>query len=442
VIDRPETRYVAVGDADVAYQVIGEGRADLLLCYGLGSHVDANWELPTFREFIERLAASFRVIIFDRRGTGASDGVPRHAVPTIEDWTDDIAAVLDASESQQATLYALVETGPIAIVYAAMHPERVKALILVNTSARVRQADDYPMGTPAADIDEFVDLIARRWGTTRFARLLHPNSSLEYIEAATRVMRASATPRIAAAQLRSIYDHHDVRSVLPLVRVPTLVLQVTDDTFHPIEPGRYLAEHIEGAKFVELAGRDSAVVLERFVVDEIAEFLTGERPPIKVDRVLTTVLFTDIVESTQRLAEVGDRSWREQLDRHDLLVRDELRRFHGRAVGTAGDSFFVSFDGPARAIQCAQAIVVKAAALGIGVRAGVHTGECELRGDDLGGIAVHIGARVAALATTGQVLTTSTVKELIVGSDIVLADRGVHDLKGVPNPCHLYEVIQ
>jgi class 3 adenylate cyclase len=390
-------------------------------------------------KYIERLACFFRVIIFDRRGTGASDGVPRNAVPTMEDWTDDIAAVLDATNSERASLLGRHDTGPITIIYAAMHPERVRALALTNASARGIRADDYPAGVPEHVVDRNVSDIARLWGTTEYATLMNPHATPEYLEASARVLRASTTPRTAAAQYRANL-RHDVRDVLPLVRVPTLLLYSTDRP-HSIAHGRYLAEHIEGAKLLEVPGPDQTSMLTAAVVDEIAAFLTGERPTPPVDRILTTVLFTDIVESTARLVAVGDRDWRQQLDAHDAAVRAQLDHFHGREIRTQGDSFFATFDGPARAIHCAHAIIREAAALGIDVRAGVHTGECEVRGDNLGGIAVHIASRVSGLAGGGQVLTTRTVKDLVEGSDISFADHGMHELKGIPDPWHLYEVL-
>jgi class 3 adenylate cyclase/alpha-beta hydrolase superfamily lysophospholipase len=438
VSTRPETQYVEVGDADVAYQVIGDGPADLLVCFGLGSDVDANWDVPSFSRFIDLLASSFRVIVFDRRGTGASDGVPRNAVPTIEDWTDDIGAVLDATGSRRANIYALIDTGPIAIVYGAMHPERVNALVLLNSYARVARADDYPIGVAAQDITNFLGMVAQGWGTARFSRLMHPGASAEHVEAAARVLRASATPRTATAQYESVF-RQDVRYALSLVQVPTLVLQATDDPFHPAELGRYLAEHIEGATLIEFSNQDLPSDVDSVNVDAIIEFLTGERPVSPADRVLTTVLFTDIVGSTEQLTGMGDRNWRDLLDRHDAAVRAQLGRFNGREISTTGDGFFATFDGPARAIRCAQVIIDAADALGIRVRAGVHTGECDVRGDDLGGIAVVIGARVAALASAGQILTTGTVRDLVAGSDIAFTDQGLHDLKGIPEPWHLYE---
>jgi class 3 adenylate cyclase/pimeloyl-ACP methyl ester carboxylesterase len=439
-MDRPKTRYVAVGDADVAYQVLGDGSLDLLFCYGLGSHIEFNWQVPVVAEFLDRLASLFRLIIFDRRGTGASDGVPRTAVPTLEDWTEDIAAVLDATGSQRTAILATIDTGPIAILYAAMHPERVSALVLLNTFARFIEADDYPIGASPEALDAFVEMVAAAWGTPEFLALANPSADSEFLHLTSQVLRASATPRTAAAQYNNVL-RNDVREVLPLVQVPTLVLHVKEQPASPVDLGRYLAEHIDGATFVELPGGDlSFTPANHVVVDEVVEFLTGERPVIEVERILSTVLFTDIVASTERAASLGDRRWRSLLDAHDRAVREQLRRFRGREINTTGDGFVASFDGPARAIRCAQAIIEVAGKLGVELRAGLHTGECEVRGDDLGGLAVHIAARVGALAAPGEVLVSGTVKDLVVGSGIEFAERGENALKGVPGSWKLFAV--
>jgi class 3 adenylate cyclase/pimeloyl-ACP methyl ester carboxylesterase len=436
----PQTRYVTVGDADVAYQVLGTGPHDLLMCYGLGSHVEFNTLVPSIAAFFDRLSSLFRLIVFDRRGTGASDGLPRNSVPTLEEWTEDMAAVLDAAGSERAALFASLDTGPIAILYTAMHPERISALILFNTFARYLHADDYPIGASEDGADLLMAIMGEGWGTPELLALANPSADSEFLQLTARVTRASATPRTAAAQWRFML-RHDVRHVLPLVQTPTLVLSGQEVGVVPIALGRYLADHIHGAKFVELPGGDlSWTPANHVVVDEIAEFLLGERPPVDVDRVLATVLFTDIVQSTERAASLGDRRWRSQLDAHDRAVRDQLRRFRGREINTTGDGFVASFDGPARAIRCAHAIVEAAGRLGIEVRAGLHTGECEVRGDDLGGLAVHIAARVAAQGATREVLVSGTVKDLVVGSGIEFADRGKHPLKGVPEEWPLFAV--
>jgi class 3 adenylate cyclase len=438
VSGRPETRYVAVGDADVAYQVLGDGLVDLLFCYGLGSHIEYNLQVPTIERFFQRLASFCRLITFDRRGTGASDGVPRNSVPTLEEWTEDMAAVLNAAESRRTAILATIDTGPIAILFAAMHPERVSALVLLNTAARFMVADDYPIGRSPEEVEMLVEMVAAAWGTPEFVSLANPSADSEFLHLTAQLLRASATPRTAAAQYNNVL-RNDVRQALPLIQVPTLVLNVADQPFAPVAYGRYLAEHIDGATFVELPGGDLSFTAANLVIaDELAEFLTGERPMIEVDRILTTVLFTDIVGSTERAAALGDQQWRSLLDAHDRTVRDELRRFRGREINTTGDGFVASFDGPARAIRCAQAIIEGARRLGIELRTGLHTGECEVRGDDLGGLAVHIAARVASLATSGEVLVSGTVKDLVVGSGIEFDDRGEYSLKGVPGQWKLF----
>jgi class 3 adenylate cyclase len=436
--DRPDTRYVAVGDGDVAYQIIGDGPVDLLFCYGLGSHIEFNWQVPTVAAFLNRLASFSRLITFDRRGTGASDGVPRNAAPTLEEWTEDMAAVLDAAASDRAAIFATLDTGPIAILYAAMHPERVNALILLNTGARFLYAEDYPIGIVPEAIDAAVQMVAAGWGTVEFLSMANPSGDQEFLKLTAQVLRASATPRTAAAQYNNAL-RNDVRQALPLVRVPTLVLTVTNQPLSPVEQSRYLADHIDGARLVELDSADlSFTPANSVIADEIAEFLTGERPAIEVERVLTTVLFTDIVESTQRAAALGDQRWRTLLDAHDRMVREHLRRFRGQEIKTTGDGFVASFDGPARAIRCARAVIDAAESLGLQLRAGLHTGECEIRGDDLGGLAVHIAARVAALAGAREVLVSGTVKDLVVGSGVEFGERGEHSLKGVPGTWKLF----
>jgi pimeloyl-ACP methyl ester carboxylesterase len=329
-VNRAETRYVAVGDADVAYQIVGDGPLDLLFCYGLGSHIEFNWQVPVIAEFLDRLASLFRLIIFDRRGTGASDGVPRNAVPTLEDWTEDIAAVLDATGSQRTAILATVDTGPMAILYAAMHPERVSALVLLNTAARFIEADDYPIGATPEALHAFVEMVAATWGTPEFLALANPSADSEFLHLTSQVLRASATPRTAAAQYNNVL-RNDVREVLPLVQVPTLVLQVTEQPASPVELGRYLAEHVDGATFVELPGGDlSFTPANHVVVDEVAEFLTGERPVIEVERILATVLFTDIVGSTERAVSMGDRRWR-------VLLEPMTARFANNSGGFGGE---------------------------------------------------------------------------------------------------------
>jgi class 3 adenylate cyclase/alpha-beta hydrolase superfamily lysophospholipase len=444
-MSRPDTRYVAVGDADVAYQVLGEGPSDLLFFNGLGNHVEMAWENPDIADFLNRLASLRRLILLDRRGTGASDGVPRNAIPTWEEWTEDIESVLNEVGSERSSILATVDSGPIAILYAAAHPERIDSLVLCNTSARYLIADDYPIGFTPEALAFVVEFVRTQWGTPEFLSIAG-SASPEDADAARRdalgpLFRASVTPRTAAAQYDYLLRNLDVRPVLPLIRVPTLVLSADNPSFLPIAMGRYVAEHIEGSKFVALPGQDMLIFGQRnLVFDEVAEFLTGTRPPTDIDRVLVSVLFTDIVGSTERAAALGDQRWRSLLDRHDQIVREQLRIFRGREINTTGDGFVASFDGPARAIRCGQAIITATRAYGMDLRLGLHTGECEVRGDDLGGLAVHIAARLGSLAAPGEVLVSSTVKDLVVGSGIEFQDRGDHDLKGVPGNGRLFRV--
>lgn len=437
------TRYVTVDGADVAYQVIGDCDLDLVYLYGLGSNVELLRMTPGMDEFLRSLSMFCRVIVFDRRGSGASDGVPHHHVPTVEQWTEDIHAVLDATGARSSAIIAALDAGPIAMLFAALHPERVRALVLLNTTARYLTADEYPWGATPAEVDAFVDVIRATWGTPEFSRIVSPGEVDDpgFVEEAARWARLAATPRAAAAQYGYLLREVDVREVLPLIQAPTRVLHVRDSRIVPIEHGRYLAEHIPHARLVQLPGGDLSMTPNLAVVsDELAEFLTGERPPVDIDRVLTTVVFTDIVGSTERAVALGDSRWRALLDSHDSRVRAELRRFSGREIKTTGDGFVASFDGPARAIRCAQAVITSLDEIGLDVRVGLHTGECELRGDDLGGVGVHIASRVGALANAGEILVSRTVGDLVAGSGIEFTDRGDHALKGVPGSWKLLAV--
>jgi pimeloyl-ACP methyl ester carboxylesterase len=440
-IQSSDTGYVAVGDADVAYRVIGDGPLDLLYFYGLGSHIDLFWDTPSMAGYLHDLASFSRLILFDRRGTGASDGVPRDAIPTWEDWTEDVRAVLDAVGSERAAILAVVDAGPVATLFAATHPERVSSLVLLNTSARYLLADDYPIGVPPDVVETFEDMVRMRWGTPGFARAAAPSlaNDPEALDLLAKRIRAAATPRTAAAQYNYILRSLDVSQALPLIQAPTLVLHARDNLLVPIEHGRYLAEHINGASFVELPGGDVVVTQDsRIIADEVAEFLTGARPTVDVHRLLTTILFTDIVGSTERAASLGDHQWRTLLDAHDRSVRKELNRLCGKEIKHTGDGFVASFDGPARAIRCAQAIREATEPLGLDLRMGLHTGECDVRGNDLAGLAMHIAARVGAIARSGEILVSRTVKDLVAGSGLALRERGEHELKGVPGSWTLF----
>jgi class 3 adenylate cyclase len=430
----PETRFASVGDADVAYQVFGDGPIDFVYFFGLGSHVELGWETPVDAEFFRRLGTVGRVAMFDRRGTGASDGVLRSGLPTWEDWTQDLHAVLDAVGWGSASILAELDSGPIAILFAATHPEQVNRLVLSNTTARYRVADDYPIGVPDEDADATLDIVRSLWGTTELVRLTAPDRKVDEasLRSFARAMRASATPRTAEAQYRYAMSV-DVRDLLPLIQAPTLVIHNNDNPFVPVEHGAYLAEHIAGAKLVTIDGSGAAgtPVVDAFI-DAVSEFLTGHRTNVEADRVLATVMITDIVQSTETATRMGDSRWRRVLDVHDQLVREQLPRYGGREVNTTGDGFVAAFDGPARAVRCGRALIHALDQRGIQVRVGVHTGECELRGDDLAGLTVHIAARVAALAGPSQLLVTSTVRDLVLGSGIDFGETSDHNLRGVP----------
>jgi class 3 adenylate cyclase/alpha-beta hydrolase superfamily lysophospholipase len=439
---RPQTRYVDVGGAEVAYQVVGQGPPDVVYVSGFG-HIDLRWEDPVWAAFLERLASFSRLILFDRRGTGVSEAIPEDAMPTWEEWADDVRAVLDAARSERAVVLAENDGGPTGLLFTAMQPERVSALILTNTTARRLRADDYPIGVAPEAVDDLVERWTAAWGTPEVVPLAYPSRAddPEFRQLIAKASRTMATPKNAAAQIRSFVESLDAREALPLIRVPTLVLHAQDNLVYSMEEVRYLADHIDGAKFMEVPGGDLFVAFLPPAMEEIVEFLTGERPPVEVDRILTTLLFTDIVSSTERAASLGDQAWRSLLDAHDRTVRDRLRRFRGKEINTTGDGFLASFDGPARAIRCALAISESTKQLGIDLHLGLHTGECEVRGDDLGGLTVHIAARIGALAEPGEVLVSGTVKDLVAGSRIDFVDRGRHQLKGVPGSWRLYRAV-
>ena len=378
-----------------------------------------------------------RLIFFDQPGTGASDPVTPGALPTLEQWADSITAVLDDLGSREAVLLAIAGAFATAALFAATHPSRTTALVVLEGYAD-------PVGTHRGlDPRGSIAAMVAMWGTGEFQHVINPDMPWNEEIRATwaRMERLAASPRTVALMLPLVAEM-DVRAVLPTVRVPTLVVHHADDPFIPPAMGKYVADHIPGAKYVELPGRNMYHFVEpwRESFQEIAEFLTGHQAEVADDRVLATVLFTDIVDSTRRAAEMGDRDWHALLDAHDAVVRSQLARFRGREVNTSGDGFLAMFDGPQRAIRCAMAIRDAVQALGIEVRAGLHTGECEVRGDDIGGIAVHIGARVSALAGPNDVLVSSTLRDLVIGSGLEFEDRGAHQLKGVPGEWHLFAV--
>jgi pimeloyl-ACP methyl ester carboxylesterase len=435
---QPETRYARSGDVYIAYQVVGDGPIDLVVVPGFISHVEEWREEPLCARFFERLASFSRLILFDKRGTGLSDRVAE--MPTLEQRMDDVRAVLAAAGSERAAVLGMSEGGAMSALFAATYPDRTAALVLYGTFAEFRS------WVPTAEhLEHFLHAIAETWGTGQSLPYFVPSlaDDQRFRSWWARYERRGASPG-AAMDLMRMNSEIDVRHVLPTIRVPTLVLHRTGDVTVDVEAGRYQAAHIPGAKYVELAGIDHLPFAgdSEAVLQEIQEFLTGARPVPELDRVLATVLFTDIVGSTELAARLGDRRWRDLLDAHHAAVRGELRRYRGREVKTAGDGFLATFDGPARAIRCADAIRAAVHTLGIEIRAGLHTGEIELMGDDVGGIAVHLGARVAAEAGSGEVLVSSTVRDLVAGSGIEFDDRGTHVLKGVPGEWRLFAATQ
>jgi class 3 adenylate cyclase/alpha-beta hydrolase superfamily lysophospholipase len=441
---QPEIGYAKSGDVHVAYRVLGEGPMDLVIVPGFVSHLEIMWENPGIRRFGERLGRIARVIVFDKRGTGMSD--PVEGVPTLEDRMDDVRAVMDAAGCERAALMGFSEGAPMSILFAATYPERTIALALCGGMARSTWAPDYPWASPReALLESAAEFMAPYWGTGENAEIFAPSIAGDpgVREWWGRLQRISVSPAMMF-KLVDMFLDIDVRDVLPLVQAPTLVLHRHGDRVVNVGAGRWLAEHIKGARFVELPGIDHVAWSGDVdaIVGEVEEFLTGTRGPSpeERERVLATVMFTDLVASTERAAALGDRRWRDLLESYYRVVRRQLERFRGREVKTIGDGFLACFDGPARAIRSAEQIVSEVRDVGLEVRAGLHTGECELIGDDVGGIAVHIGARVASLAAPGHVLVSSTVKDLVAGSGIEFADAGSHILKGVPGEWRLFTV--
>jgi class 3 adenylate cyclase len=439
----PETRYAKSEDGYIAYQVFGRGNFDLLFIGNWASNVEVMWEHPSMARYLNRLGQFARVICFDKRGAGLSDPVALGALPTLEHWMDDARIVLDTAGSEKAALVGDAEGGPMAMMFAATYPQRIRALALVNTFARMLRAADYPIGMPEEAAERFLQIWERSWGTGIVLELSAPSVAADpqMQRWAGRYMRLSAPPAASTRFYRWVLQV-DVRSVLSSIQVPTLIVHRAENQHYRAPMGRYLVEHIPGAKYVELPGADwyPPFVNAEPVLDEIEEFLTGARPAPTQDRILATVLFTDIVGSTDLAARLGDQRWLDLRAAHDGLVRTHLDRYRGRDVATTGDGFLATFDGPARAVRCASEIASAVRSLGIEIRAGLHSGEVEIQDGEVAGIGVHIAARVMALADKGQVLVSGTVKDLVVGSPIRFADFGYHQLRGIPGEWRLFEV--
>jgi pimeloyl-ACP methyl ester carboxylesterase len=439
----PEIRYARSGDVQIAYQVLGEGDIDLVFVMGWLTNLETHWEEPGYRRFIQRLAGFTRLILFDKRGMGLSD---RTTVGTLEERMDDVRAVMDAVGSERAALMGVSEGAPLSMVFAATHPERTAALIFAGGEVKEIREDDWPWGqSTREEYDQMLEGVLTgeiRWGQPSrvwfYPSKQHDPALVAWLG---RLERAAAAPAAAAAFMR-LGSELDVRNVAPSIHVPTLVLHSPREPVVPFAQGRWLAEQIPNARLVELAGQDHVPwgdVADQ-VVAETREFLTGFREAPEPEKVLATILFTDIVGSTDRARQLGDSEWRALLEGHHSAVRSVLAQYRGREIDTAGDGFFAAFDGPARGIRCAVAIRDALERLDIPVRSGLHTGEAEVVGDSLAGIAVHIGARVAAVAGAGEVLVSSTVRDLVAGSGIEFEDRGLHELKGLDEPRRLYAV--
>lgn len=440
----PETRYAKSGDVHIAYQVVGDGPLDLVAVAGWISNVEAMWDEPLVARFHQRLASFSRLILFDKRGTGLSDRVSPNRLPTLEVRMDDVRAVMDAVGSPQAALLGWSEGGPMSLLFTATYPERTRALILYGTYPRRLWSEEFPWAPRPDDRQRFYDRIEREWGGEVDLSDMAPSAARDPAIRSwwASFLRRSASPRDALALAR-MNTEIDVTGVLSSIRVPTLVIHRTGDRDAQVDGARWMAERIPGARFVELLGEDHLPWIgdPDGLLDAIEEFLTGAPPVSGTDRVLATVLVTDIVGSTGVVQEIGDRAWQHLLERHHALVRRELSRFRGTEIDTAGDGFLATFDGPARAVRCAAAIRDGLEALGITIRAGLHTGEVELRGVKIAGIAVHIAARVGGLAAGRQILATSTVRDLVAGSGLQFEERGVHVLKDIPEPWRVYEVV-
>ena len=442
----PQTQYAKKGDAHIAYQIVGEGNPlDIVLVSTWFSHVEARWDLPGYAHYLSRLASFSRLISFDKYGIGLSDPIPSKELPPLEDWMDDVSAVMDAVGLERAAIVGAGEASPMAELFAATYPERTSALVLLNPTARISAAPGYEIGAPPEVQERLVSLVDQTWGRGDLIAALNPTLAGDSaaMEAWGRFFRLSASPATAAAVIRMLVEL-DVRDVLPSINVPTLIVHRQDNPIVTVDQGRYVAERIDGAKFVVVPGADYGLAVGDVdaVIDEVEEFLTGSRPAHPTDRVLATVLFTDIVDSTPRAVELGDARWRQVLEQHDALARGEVARFGGTIADFTGDGLVASFEGPARAVHCAFALRERLQTLGLEMRAGLHTGEIERRGEGIAGIGVHIAARVVGLAGAHEVLVSRTVRDLVTGSGLRFVERGTHALKGVPEEWEILEAVE
>jgi class 3 adenylate cyclase len=428
----PRTRYARSGEVNIAYQVVGDRPIDLVYVPGWVSHVELAWDLPDLARGFERLASFARLILFDKRGTGMSDPVPANGLPPLEQRMDDVRAVMDAVGSERAAIFGASEGGNMSMLFAATYPERTSALCTFGSTAMRLRADDYPWAPTREQRMEAIAQVERQWTTGLDWEDVAPSLDKADLSELSQYYRRCASPGAAVALMR-MNSYVDIREVLPSIRVPTIVMHRSDDRDANVAEGRFIASRIPGARFVEFPGADHSWWTQdpNAILDEIEALITGVRPAPEPNRILATVLFTDLVGSTERLRQRGDQGWTAVLRRHHAAVRRALEYYRGREIDSAGDGFFAIFDGPARAIRCALAIRDDAHQLGLEVRAGLHTGECELLADKVAGIAVHTGARVAGLASGGEVIVSATVRDLVSGSGIAFASRGEHELKGI-----------
>jgi pimeloyl-ACP methyl ester carboxylesterase len=438
-MDRPEPRYAKNGNVHIAYQIVGNGPVDLVYTPGIWSNLDVMWEWPAWARYLDRLSSFSRLILFDMRGVGLSDRGTEP--PVLELQMDDVRAVMDAANSDEAAVFGGARGAAMTMLFAATYPERTRALILYAPFAKSVRAADWPYGRTDVEQQEFFDRFTNEMGTAENLDLQGPSHDPAFKRWWARFERLGASPG-TWRELAEIMGRIDVRAVLAHIQAPTLVLHRTGDRISDVGQGRAVAEMIPGARFVQLEGEDHIPILgdPDAIVDEIEEFLTGARRAPEHDRMLATILFTDIVGSTKRAVELGDQRWLDLLVQHHGVVRNQLDRFRGKEIDTAGDGFLAIFDGPARAIRCALEICESVRSLGIETRAGLHTGEVEVIGEKIGGIAVHIGARVSSLAEPGEVLVSRTVVDLVSGSGVEFDDRGDHELKGVPGTWNLFAV--
>jgi class 3 adenylate cyclase/pimeloyl-ACP methyl ester carboxylesterase len=440
----PETKYVKSENGDIAYQIFGSGEQDILFLPNWSSNLEAMWEEPSLVRYLTILSSIGRVIYFDKRGTGISDPVPIGNLPTLEQWMDDASDVLSEIGCDEVAVIGDTEGGVMAMLFAATYPQKVTSLILINTTACWKRDDDYPIGMPDDTIERVSQYVSKHWGTSKLLELSAPSmtNNKRFGKWFAKYQRMSSTPS-AMLHLYRWGLSLDVRSVLPSINVPTLILHRTENAHYRIQYGKYLSDNIPKAKFIPIKGADCWPFNSgnfELILNEIQIFLTGEKTVAIENRVLATIMFTDIVDSTKHALKLGDKDWSELLTQHNNIIQKTVLKYRGETINSTGDGFLSTFDGPARSLQCAREIIQELRTLGIEVRVGLHTGEIELVNGEANGIAIHITARIMALATAGEVATSRTIKDLVIGSGFQFIDNGLHSLKGVPDQWHIYKL--